>query len=140
MRRVGYGGAGSTDRHPYDVQVTTSQKAQARMRAKKVTVKVAAFYSGPPISSKLSMANEVGEIVLGYEASLVPVEGGSVTMKGAVSRQKWGWVSPPGVLLNVVSSGVDHGGSNLLDCTPFQDSFDVAQKQTIKIHCKLINE
>lgn len=132
--------ARSPDSHPFTVVVSTSPKARALLAAKKERVKIAAMYSGDPVKGKDKMANEIGEIDLGAEDVYLPQDGGTAALQGKVAAAKWSAVSTPGVLLNVVSSGVDANHDNLLECSLFQDSFAVAQRQPIPIFCKLIGE
>lgn len=125
--------------HPFDIQVSTSPKAQAKLRKIDEKVKIIAVYSGEPVPAKAKLASEVGEIGLGDEEAVLPLNGGNARLKGELPRKKLGWVKQPRLLINVVSARRSFP-DNLLDCELFDDQLELAQKRSIEIHCKLIGE
>lgn len=131
--------SGETVAHPFEVRITTSPKAQAKLRSLGEKVKILAFYAGPPVPAKKKLAIE-GEIVVGAEENVtLPLEGGTARLKGEMSREKLGWVTAPALLINVVSARLKHP-DNLLACDLFSDTIEVARKRPIELHCKLIEE
>ena len=130
---------GATAAYPFDIQVTVSTKAQAKLRKIDEKVKIIAVYTGDPAPGKEKLANEVGEIGLGDEEAVLPLNGGNARLKAELPRKKLVLVKAPDLLINVVSARKSFP-DNLLDCELFDDALEKARARPVEIHCKLIGE
>lgn len=130
----------------FSVVVTLSQAAVAKLTAMKEQVSVSAMYSGTPTkeAEKKKIANEIGEVELGYEDQTRPLAGAQVTFTFAgkafkTARTKWIQPGTAQLLINVYSAR-KASDDNLLDCGLFQDAVTLANSKPIAIACKLIGE
>jgi len=134
----------------FQVEVTLSEKAAAKLASIDEAITVATFYYGErakkPSKAEIQAAESDGQDpnmleVAGDDVQL-PGEGGVADMTGSTITKKdianWG-KNPVNVNVNVFSSRL-HSEDNLLECGIFEDKVELAQAQTIEISCKLIGE
>jgi hypothetical protein len=124
---------------PYEVVVSLSDQAKAKLASSKEMVHVSAMYYGE--AEEGFTGDEMGEIQLGTEEADIPGEGsvkfGQLKMAKDEIAQVVG--HKPSVLINVYTSRKVFE-DNLLDCGIFQDLVEAAAQKPIAIACKLIGE
>jgi hypothetical protein len=125
----------------FTVNVSLSTKAAAALKSRGEGIVVSAMYSGDPIPSKASKADEEGMIDLGNEEVTIPGANGRAVVTGTkVEAAHIGWVKAPDVLINVYTARKT-SPDNLIDCGIFEDTVARAQStQPLQIACKLIGE
>ncbi|HEY4987992.1 MAG TPA: hypothetical protein VII39_15365 [Bradyrhizobium sp.] len=125
----------------FTVDVSLSPKAAATLKARGEGIVVSAMYSGEPIPSKMSKADEMGMIDLGNEDVTIAGANGRAVITGSkVATAHVGWVKAVGVLINVYTARKTTQ-DNLIDCGIFEDTVTKAQAtQPIVIACKIIGE
>lgn len=127
----------------FDVNVTLSKKAAAKLAAEKERVVVLASYYGDPKRGAEKHANEIGQISLEEqdEQVAIPGTGGPAHISGAkVDIKRLDWLAgPPKVNVNVASARKS-SSDNLLGCDFIDGSLRDVQKQLVTLHCALIEE
>jgi hypothetical protein len=126
----------------FDVIVSVSPKAAARLVQPKETIKVWAEVFGDANAEGRHLENDGGQIELGPDRTIEMPGAGVAHFPGPKYDKKLlvdidG--GQPQVLVNVFS-GRHSSPDNLLDCDFFQDAMTVAAGAPIQIHCKLIGE
>ncbi|MDR3512652.1 MAG: hypothetical protein P4L73_13535 [Caulobacteraceae bacterium] len=145
---VAWLGAGAAEAAPawattpaFQVAVSLSPKAAARLAHPHETIIVAAYVYGDANDRGQRLADEVGQIDFGREQK-VELPGPGVARFQGVRYDTKRLVYVDGklqVLVNVYS-GRRSSPDNLLDCSIFQDSVELAGRAVIPIRCKLIGE
>jgi uncharacterized protein YecT (DUF1311 family) len=127
----------------FDVNVTLSKKAAAKLAAEKEGVAAFASYYGDPKKSAEKHANEIGQISVSSEDEWVqmPGTGGQAHISGAkIDKQTLNWVDGSvKVNVNVVSARKS-SSDNLLSCDFIDGPVANVQKQALTLHCALIAE
>lgn len=130
----------------FDLMLTLSPAAAAKLAGMKEAITVSAMYSGQPTKAarKAGKATEVDEVDLGEETATLQPSKAPQTAHFVGKGFKAGevkWIAPgtAGVLINVYSAR-KVSDDNLLDCDIFQDVLKVAAAKPIEISCKLIGE
>jgi hypothetical protein len=125
----------------FTVDVSLSAKAARTLKARGEGIVVSAMYSGEPVPSKASKADEMGMIDLGAEDVTIAGANGRAVITGSkVIAAHVGWVKAVGVLINVYTARKTTQ-DNLIDCGIFEDTVAKAQaSQPIPIACKMIGE
>lgn len=133
------GARAAAPHYGFAVDITLSPKAAALLKARHEGIVVSAMYQGEPIASKRRMAEEDGTIGLGTENVTMTGAPGRAVIAGKVDLAHVGWVTAPGVLINVYSAR-HSDPNNLLDCGIFEDTIAKAQAGPVAIACKVIGE
>ena len=88
----------------FDLQVSLSPKAAAKLAALSESIVIAATYSGESVPDAEKHANQIGQIDLGVEHTEIPGKSATVHITGdKVKRERLAWIKGP-VLLNVMST------------------------------------
>ena len=129
------------DNLAFSVQISLSQKAEAKLAALHENMIVSASYSGDPTPGAEKHADEIGRIPLGIESIETPGKAGTVRVPGTkIKRNHFAWVKGS-VLLNVnVYSARRSGPDNILACDFFDGSLQDAVSKPVSLHCSLITE
>lgn len=126
----------------FDLKISLSPKAAARLQATHEGITVSARYFGDPTEAAGKHANEVGQIDLGGEELRLPGRAGPSHVSGRdVKVDRFGWIQGGAkVNVNVFSSRLSHV-DNILSCD-FIDAevAQVVKAQPIELHCALITE
>lgn len=135
--------ATAQDKLGFDVNVTLSRKAAAKLAAEREAIVVLASYYGDPKRSAEKHADEVGRIdlTLQDEQVEIPGTGGGAHISGAkVDTQRLDWLAGP-VMVNVnVVSARKSSSDNLLDCDFIDGPLTAVRKAPVTLHCYLIDE
>ena len=127
----------------FDVNVTLSKKAAAKLAAEKEGIAAFASYYGDPKRNAEKHANEIGQISVSPEEEWVEIPGGGghARISGAkVDRQTLKWVEGD-VMVNVnVVSARKSNPDNLLDCDIIDGAVAEVRKAPVTLHCYLIDE
>jgi hypothetical protein len=125
----------------FDVEISLSPKAAARLAKLSEGIIVSASYSGDPVPSAQKHADQIGRIDLGREQVETPGKAGTVHITGdKVHRERLAWIQGP-VLLNVNVYSARHSGpDNILDCDFFDGNLQDAVGKSTALHCALIEE
>lgn len=127
----------------FDVEVTLSEQAAARLDAAKEGIIVYASYYGDPKPSAAKHVDEIGMIDLSPENEQVelPSSGGLAHVTGAtVDKKRFAWLDgPPKVNVNVFTARKS-SPDNLLECDLIDGPVAEVRKETITVHCGLIEE
>jgi uncharacterized protein YecT (DUF1311 family) len=127
----------------FDVNVTLSKKAAAKLAAEREGIVVLADYYGDPKRSAEKHANEIGQISLAPqdEEVAIPGIGGRARISGAkVDPKRLDWLAGP-VKVNVnVASARKSSSDNLLGCDFIDGPLSNVQKGPVTLHCALIEE
>ncbi len=125
----------------FDVQVSLSPKAAAKLAALSESIVIAATYSGESVPDAEKHANQIGQIDLGVEHTEIPGKSATVHITGdKVKRERLAWIKGP-VLLNVnVYSARRRGPDNILSCDFFDGNLREAAAKPLALHCALIVE
>ncbi|MER8594580.1 hypothetical protein NKH33_23910 [Mesorhizobium sp. M1182] len=127
----------------FDVNVTLSKKAAAKLAAEKEGIVVFASYYGDPKPSAAKHANEVGLIDLTPhdEEVEIPGTGGHARISGAkVDAKRLDWLAgPPDVNVNVASARKS-SSVNLIGCDFIDGPLSNVQRAPVTLHCGLIEE
>lgn len=127
----------------FDVNVTLSKKAAAKLAAEKERIVVFVDYYGDPKPSAEKHANEIGQISLEQqdEQVEVPGTGGHAHISGAkVDKKRLDWLAgPPSVNVNIASARKS-SSDNLLACDFIDGPLSDVQKAPVTLHCALIEE
>lgn len=133
----------AAEKFSFDVNVTLSEKALAKLKAQNEGIIVAASYYGDPKPSARKHADEAGRIDLdaGDEKVELPGNGGRATVTGGkVDSTRLAWLSGP-VQVNVnVYSARKAGDDNLLSCDFIDGALADVVKTPVTLHCALIDE
>ncbi|MDZ5698551.1 hypothetical protein [Chelativorans sp. M5D2P16] len=127
----------------FDVNVTLSKEAAAKLAAEKEGIAAFASYYGDPKPNAEKHANEIGQISVSPEDEWVeiPATGGHAHISGTkVDRQTLKWVDG-GVMVNVnVVSARKSNPDNMLDCDIIDGAVAEVRKAPVTLHCYLIEE
>ncbi len=127
----------------FDVNVTLSRKAAAKLASQKEGIVAFADYYGDPKRSAEKRANEIGQISLAPqdEEVAIPGIGGRARISGAkVDPKRLDWLAGP-VKVNVnVASARKSSSDNLLGCDFIDGPLSQCQKEPVALHCALIEE
>lgn len=127
----------------FDINVTLSRKAAARLAAAKEGIVVYVSYYGDPSEEAEKYANDVGLIDLTPKDEMVQISGagGSAHISGeTVDAKRVKWLASP-VKVNVnISSARKSGPDNILSCDFIDGPLSRVQKKTVTLHCGLIEE
>jgi hypothetical protein len=127
----------------FDVNVTLSKKAAAKLAAEKEGIVVFVDYYGGPKRNAERHANEIGQIDLEQQNDevAIPGAGGHAHISGAkVDTKRLEWLAgPPKVNVNVASARKS-SSDNLLGCDFIDGPLSAVQKQPVTLHCALIEE
>lgn len=125
----------------FDVRISLSTKAAAKLAALSEGVIIYASYYGAPVPLAEKHADEVGQIDLGHEEIETQGKAGTVHITGAkVDHSHLPWIKGP-VLLNInVYSARRRGPDNILACDFFDGELRNAVRQPVSLHCSLITE
>jgi hypothetical protein len=125
----------------FDVQISLSQKAAARLASQSETIIVSSRYFGDPVPGAEKHTNQIGQIDLGVQRDEVPGRSQTVHVDGAkVFPNRLAWIQGPAMLNVNVYSGRHSSSNNLLECNFFDDKLQNAVREPLKIHCTLIGE
>lgn len=125
----------------FDVQITLSQKAAAKLASMGEGIVVAATWSGNPAPGAEKQANQVGQIDLGKETEEFSGKTQMVRMSGAGFRRELLPEIEGPVQLNVnVYSARRSGPDNILSCESFDGNLQDAVHKPLPLHCSLITE
>jgi hypothetical protein len=129
----------------FDVAVSLSPKAAAKLAAIHESITVAAEFYGEVTDEgrKHHLGDQMDQVYFGKEQKNEISGAGGTTHfdppPGDPDKLKYVTGAKMQVLINVYTARhVDK--DNLLDCGIFQDAVDVAEQTPIKISCKLIGE
>ena len=127
----------------FDVNVTLSRKAAAKLASQEEGIVAFADYYGDPKRSAEKHANEIGQISLAPQDEEVafPGTGGRARISGAkVDPKRLDWLAGP-VKVNVnVASARKSSSDNLLGCDFIDGPLTQVQKEPVTLHCALIEE
>ncbi|ESW79891.1 hypothetical protein [Mesorhizobium sp. M0159] len=127
----------------FDINVTLSKKAAAKLAAEKERIVVFASYYGDPKRSAEKRVNEIGQIDLTPQDEEVEIPGtaGHAHISGTkVDTKRLDWLAgPPEVNVNVASARKS-SPDNLLSCDFIDGPLGDAQRKTVTLHCGLIEE
>ncbi|ESQ75514.1 hypothetical protein [Asticcacaulis sp. AC402] len=123
----------------FDIALTFSPAARAKLGEIKEKVNVAAMYWGEPTDKAASIADEMGQIDLGRDDVMVEPADQTVHVAGTglKTASLADITSTPYVLVNIYTARTVNP-DNLLDCGFFEGPISPAT--TAAIHCKLIGE
>ncbi|MGK9171115.1 hypothetical protein KXR53_32785 [Inquilinus limosus] len=127
----------------FDINVTLSEKAAAKLASQKEGIVAFASYYGDPKRSAEKHVNEIGQIDLTPqdEEVEIPGSGGNAHISGAnVDLRRLDWLAGP-VKVNLnVASARKSGPDNLLACDFIDGALADVRKAPITLHCSLIEE
>jgi hypothetical protein len=127
----------------FDVDVTLSKKAAAKLAAEKEGIVVFASYYGDPKRSAEKHANEIGQIDLTPqdEEVAIPGTGGRAHISGAkVDTKRLDWLAGPAKVNVNVASARKSSSDNLLNCDFIDGALADVRKAPVTLHCYLIEE
>lgn len=127
----------------FDINVTLSKKAAAKLAAKKEGIVVFASYYGDPKRSAEKHANEVGQISLEQQDEEVEISGtgGHAHISGAkVDTKRLDWLAGPAKVNVNVASARKSSSDNLLGCDFIDGPLSDVQAEPVTLHCGLIEE
>jgi hypothetical protein len=134
----------TTQKSGFDVAISLSPKAAAKLAAMHESIAISADYYGEATDEaiKRHLDNHQGEVNLGAgeERHEIPGTGGTshfVPPPGDPEKLKYVTGGKMKVLINVFTAR-HVSEDNLLDCGLFEDTVELAERDTIKISCKLI--
>lgn len=141
MLTIGIGSAYAESALAFDIDVTLSSKAAARLKATHEGVSILASFYGDPTAAGEDQVNELGTVDLASVQIEVLGGAGRAHIGGeAVSAARLDWVSVPMVNVNIFSSR-KASAENILDCDfidgPVQD---VVKLSPVPLRCWLIEE
>lgn len=126
----------------FDVTVSLTPTAAAKLAAARQRVAVSVSYFGRSTPAFRKKADQMGQIGLGEERVVLPGPGGTAHLTGgSIKRALLSEVEggQPSVLVNVFSV-LPSGPANLLDCGIYEGSVAVAARAPQRIRCKAIGE
>jgi hypothetical protein len=125
----------------FDVQISLSQKAAAKLNSLSEGIVIAATYFGNPAPGAKTNLNQVGQIDLGGETVEISGRPQEVHISSPRIRQSvLSEVQGP-VLLNVnVYSARRTGQDNILNCDFFDGNLQEAVHKPVALHCSLLSE
>jgi uncharacterized protein YecT (DUF1311 family) len=127
----------------FDVNVTLSKKAAAKLAAEKEGIVALVDYYGDPKKSAEKHANDIGQISLEPQDEKVeiPGTGGHAHISGAkVDTKRLDWLAGP-VSVNVnIASARKSSSDNILACDFIDGPLSNVQKGPVTLHCALIEE
>lgn len=127
--------AGPTASYSYDVALTFTPAATARLKAKGQKAELSAYYFGAPTDAGKDKVNEAGEIEMGE--NLIAVDGTTQTVHvdANIDAKALGFVAggQPSVL---VTAWLDPtAGANALKCTTFKGTVADAKAKPVAVSC-----
>lgn len=135
--------AAAAEKLSFDVNVTLSEKALAKLGTLKEGIIISAAYYGDPRPSFKKHVDETGHINLGSgdEEVELPASGGRATVTGSkVDTTRLVWLSGP-VQINVnVYSARKSNSDNLLSCDFIDGPLADVVNAPVPLHCTLIDE
>ncbi|MBO1042293.1 hypothetical protein [Brucella pituitosa] len=127
----------------FDVTISLSDKAAAKLAVDHETIIAFASYYGDPKKSAAKHVNEIGLISLSPSDEIVEstASGGRVHISGdKVEVKRIDWVNGP-VKVNLnIASGRRAGPDNILSCDFVDGALSQVRKRPITLHCSLISE
>ncbi|MER8975982.1 MULTISPECIES: hypothetical protein [unclassified Mesorhizobium] len=126
----------------FDVNVTLSKKAAAKLAAEKEGIVVFASYYGDPKRSAEKL-NEIGQIDLTPQDEEVEIPGtaGHAHVSGAkVDAKRLDWLAGPAKVNVNVASARKSSPDNLLNCDFIDGPLSDVQRKPVTLHCGLIEE
>ncbi len=129
----------SLEPYAFDIALTLSPAAAAKLARIHEKVEVAAMYSGAPRTPKSTMADDDGQVDLGADRPQFEPVSATVHIPGTglKTANLQDINGDPIVLVNVYTAR-KADKDNLLDCGIFEDTIRKAQAQPVQIACKLI--
>jgi hypothetical protein len=125
----------------FDVQITLSQKAAAKLESLPEGIVIAAAYSADPVPSAEVHANQNGQIDLGRETVEISGRPQFTHVAGPHFGDTLMAETRGPVQLNVnVYSARRSGPDNILNCGFFDGNLQAAIRKPLAIHCSLISE
>lgn len=123
----------------FDIALTLSPAAKAKLDRMHEKVQVSAWYSGLPNAASKARAEEDGQIQIGADEPVIEPGTATVHIPGTgLDTSKLQYLDgEPLVLINVYTAR-KVAEDNLLDCTIFEDTIKKAQAAPVPITCKLI--
>jgi len=125
----------------FDVEISLSDRAAARLKMRNESIVVSAYYSGAPKPSAERHTNQIGTIDLGTENVEVIGAAGLVRVTGTkIDIDRLEWIKGP-VMVNVNAySGRHSSPDNILACDFFDGKLSSVVRKTPTLHCSLIDE
>jgi len=127
----------------FDVNVTLSKEAAAKLAAGKEGIVIFASYYGDPKRSAKKHTNEVGQIDLTPQDEQVeiPGTGGHAHISGSrVDPKRLDWLAGAAKVNVNVASARKSSSDNLLDCDFIDGPLSDVQREPVTLHCGLIEE
>lgn len=140
---MGSGSATAQSDMSFDVNITLSIKAAAKLAMSKERIVVLASFYGDPKRSDVKHANEVGQIDLSPKDETVEISGagGNAHITGAtVEPERLQWLHGPSKVNVNVASARKSNSDNLLDCDFIDGPLADIRKVPVTLHCYLIEE
>jgi hypothetical protein len=125
----------------FDVEISLSDRAAARLKIRNESIVVSAYYSGDPKPSAGKHTNQIGTIDLGTENVEVIGAAGLVRVTGTkIDIDRLEWVKGP-VMVNVNAYSGRHSSlDNILACDFFDGKLSSAVRKAPLLTCSLIEE
>ncbi len=125
----------------FDVEISLSDMAAARLKMRHESIVVSAYYSGDAKPSTEKHTNQIGTIDLGTENVEVIGAAGLVRVTGTkIDITRLEWIKGP-VMVNVNAySGRHSSADNILVCDFFDGKLSSAVRKPAQLHCSLIEE
>ncbi|WP_163268859.1 hypothetical protein [Chelativorans alearense] len=127
----------------FDLKVTLSKKAAAKLAAEKEGIVAFASYYGDPKRGAEKHADEIGQIDLTPQDEEVEISGsgGHARISGAkVDTKRLDWLAGPAKVNVNIASARKSSSDNLLDCDFIDGALADVRKAPITLHCFLIEE
>ncbi|WP_159589738.1 hypothetical protein [Chelativorans xinjiangense] len=127
----------------FDLEVTLSEKAAAKLAAEKEGIVAFASYYGDPKRGAEKHADEIGQIDLTQQDEEVEISGsgGRAHISGAkVDTKRLDWLAGPAKVNVNIASARKSSSDNLLDCDFIDGALADVRKAPITLHCYLIEE
>jgi hypothetical protein len=131
------------EKFSFDINVTLSKKAAAKLASQKEGIIAFASYYGDPKRGAERHANEIGQIDLTPQDEQVdiPGSGGSAHISGAnIDAKRLDWLAGPAKVNLNVASARKSSSDNLLACDFIDGALVDVRKAPITLHCSLIEE
>lgn len=125
----------------FDVEITLSQKAAAKLSSLSEGMVIAATYAGDPVPGAEKHANQIGQIDLGRQTIDISGRPQFVLIPAPhIRHDALSEIRGP-ILLNVnVYSARRHGPDNILSCDFFDGNLEEAVHKHLSLHCSLVGE
>ncbi len=132
--------AATSASYGFELDVTLSPKAAAKLAAMGEKIDVAVYWSGEPKPAFAKKANNEGEIELGEEVLELPGSAVHAVVTGkkfVASHLSWIKGGSPRVLVNVYTAR-KKDPNNLLNCDIYDGDFAKLGEKPLSLACKLI--